>query len=86
MFFFTLGHFEAGSETTTNSYIGHHFYFALSSNKSEVVADFNIVANQVFYIVYDDEFPASKEVMRRTEKELLFNQEYLERTGTRKIN
>lgn len=42
------GHLSMGQETTTNAYLGHNFYFALSGNKSVVIARFTVKDDQVF--------------------------------------
>ena len=41
-----------------------------------------MAAEQVFYIVYDDEYPASESILKSTEKELEFNRNYFNQTGT----
>ena len=79
--FYYLGHLTAGQETTTNTYVGHNFYFTLSENKSHEIARFDMVADQVLYIVRDSEYPASDELLISAENEMAFTKEYLNKTG-----
>jgi hypothetical protein len=41
------GHLVAGQETTTNTYVGHVFFFTLHSDKTVEVARFLMHASQV---------------------------------------
>lgn len=41
------GHLKPGQETTTNTYIGHVFFFTLSADKSIEIARYYIDGEQV---------------------------------------
>mmetsp|Transcript_11491 Transcript_11491/g.17493 ORF Transcript_11491/g.17493 Transcript_11491/m.17493 type:complete len:501 (-) Transcript_11491:167-1669(-) len=76
------GELRSGQETTTNAYEGHVFFFTVKGKKELELARHTIVADQVLYLVYDDDqHMASKDILDKTAKELKFMEEYLERTG-----
>eukprot|EP01035_Chromulina_nebulosa_P017509 gene17509-23068_t len=66
------GHLDEGQETTTNTYEGHVFYVTRAGNKEEVITSFEMDPNQVIYVIRDDKYPASTEVIVETEEELEF--------------
>ena len=45
--YLSSGHLKSGQETTTNTYVGHVFYFTLTSDKSVEVARFEMIDAQV---------------------------------------
>jgi hypothetical protein len=75
------GHLKLGQETTTNTYEGHVFYFTDFDNKEIVYGRFRMHKNQVLYVVQDPSFPAPKDILKYTENEVKYNEEYLAKNG-----
>lgn len=70
------GHLSLGQETTTNTYVGHTFFFTDYYDKKKVLARYTMRADQVLYVVEDLSQPAPHELKERTDREVQFSKEY----------
>lgn len=75
------GSLTLGQETTTNTYIGHVFYFTEKNNKDKEIARYTMRKEQVLYIIEDPASPPPAELRDQINKELKFIEEYTNRTG-----
>jgi len=78
------GTLHQGQETTTNTYVGHVFYFTRETgraSKGKEIARITIVPDKVSYIIYDNEDPAPGSLIAQQRKEDEFMEEYHNRTG-----
>lgn len=75
------GHLELGQETTTNTYIGHVFFFTIFGNKAHEIARFRMKPSQYTYFIEDPDNPAPAHLVHNSLAEKEFSSEYLQRTG-----
>jgi hypothetical protein len=75
------GHLILGQETTTNTYVGHEFFFTEHGNKENEIARFRMSADKVAYTVEDPKEPPPSDLKLQSDKEHAFMDEYFARTG-----
>jgi len=74
------GVIEPHSETTTNSYLTHRFRFTDLKDKSKIVYEFRVNADEDVY-AYVDRKTADPQQLLRHDEEMVFAKDYLARTG-----
>jgi prolyl 4-hydroxylase len=75
------GRLELGSESTTNTYEGHIFYFTKVGDKSAVFARFVMHKDQVTYVITDPTSLPPRHLQEQADKERAFLKDYYDRTG-----
>jgi prolyl 4-hydroxylase len=75
------GSLSLGQETTTNTYIGHVFFFTEKDNKAKEIARYVMRKEQALYLVEDPDFPPPAELRQQIDNELKYIEEYTNRTG-----
>eukprot|EP01040_Poterioochromonas_malhamensis_P009728 gene9728-10568_t len=75
------GTLKLGQEYTVNSYIGHVFFFTAQGNKDKVYVRHTVRSEQVVYVIQDPLQPAPPAMLEHLRKELLFMEQYKNRTG-----
>eukprot|EP01041_Mallomonas_annulata_P009613 gene9613-19978_t len=54
-----------GQDVTFNTYADYSYYYTPHNEPNKILGKFNVNADQVLYLMYDEEFPASEEVLNR---------------------
>lgn len=76
------GTLRMGVDTTSTSYEGHVYFYTLhGGDKSNVLGRHVINKDQTLYLLEDKDYPASKEILDHTAREVEYMAEYLNRTG-----
>lgn len=75
------GFLDMGKEYTVNSFEGHVFFFTERGDKKKLVARHHVVQGAFLYTVEDKSRPPPAHLIEATERERVFSEEYLQRTG-----
>lgn len=62
-------HLKTNQESSTNTYEGHHFFVTEKGNKERVIAKFTMVKEKSMYVIYDELYPANKDILDASRKE-----------------
>lgn len=74
------GTLKLGKETTTNTYIGHVFFFTDMGTKNEIER-FTMIKEKMLYVVIDNNRLPSKEMLAQYDREIKFSEDYLKKNG-----
>ena len=74
---------QLGTESTTNSYLGHTFVARPQGDKTTEIARFTISREKFLYLIFDDQdkYPAPKNLLDLSTEEERFNSEYVKKNG-----
>ena len=75
------GHLVLGQETTTNTYVGHEFFFTEHGNKENEIARFRMKGDRVQYTIEDPREPPPEKLKHQSDREQSFMEDYFAEKG-----
>eukprot|EP00606_Chrysophyceae_sp_TOSAG23-5_P000953 GSChrysophyteH2.ASY1.ANO1.1426.1 assembled CDS len=75
------GRLQLGSESTTNTYEGHVFFFTKVGDKSAIIARFSMHKDQVTYVITDPTSLPPRHMQEQADREREFTKSYYQRNG-----